>query len=82
MKTLLIAGATAGLFGSAMLAPAFADGPKASGGDTWPGMSQLAEVPTASAPSASAPAAGRHWVSQPVYNERGELISRLWTLVQ
>jgi hypothetical protein len=83
MKTLLIAAATAGLVVSAMLAPAQADGPKASGGNTWSGMSQLAAAPTAwVAPAAATPTDGRHWASEPVYNDRGEVMSRLWVLTQ
>ena len=83
MKTFLIAAATAGLIGGAILAPALADGPKASGGNTWSGMSQLAEAPTAWVPpTALTPADGRQWASEPIYNARGEVISRLWVLTQ
>jgi hypothetical protein len=63
MKTVLMATAIAGLVGSAALAPAFADGPRASSGNNWPGMSQPVEPPAA---------AGGHWEWQFAYGHHGK----------
>ena len=54
MKTLLLAGAALALLTAVNFSPAMAQGPKLSGGNTWPGISQRAE-PSASTTSAATP---------------------------
>jgi hypothetical protein len=54
MKTLLPAGTTLAFLAAVNLSPALAQGPKLSGGNTWPGISQRAE-PSASTTSAATP---------------------------
>ena len=51
MKTLLLAGATLALLTAANISPAMAQGPKPSGGNTWPGISRRVDpgAPTAAA---------------------------------
>ena len=44
MKTLLLAGVTLALLATVNLWPAMAQGPKLSGGNTWPGISQRADA--------------------------------------
>ena len=75
MKTAFLVAAAGVIFGSGVLAPAFADGPKASGGSTWPGMAQRPEAPLALTP----PPVGLHWVWQNTYNDRYEPTGR-WVL--
>jgi len=40
MKSLLLAGSTLVLLAAVSLSPSMAQGPKLSGGNTWPGISQ------------------------------------------
>jgi hypothetical protein len=54
MKTLWLAGATLALLTTVNFSPAMAQGPKLSGGNTWPGISQ--RVDTGSANPAATPA--------------------------
>ena len=54
MKTLLLAGATLALLTAANISPAMAQGPKPSGGNTWPGISQRVD-PGASSAVATTP---------------------------
>ena len=77
MKTFLIAAATVGIFGSAMFAPAFANGPRASGGNTWPGMSERVDTPTTMPPND-----GRRWTWQSAHYERGEMVGGRWVVIQ
>ncbi|HZT87587.1 MAG TPA: hypothetical protein VFA12_06435 [Stellaceae bacterium] len=65
MKNLLAATAVAGLLASAALAPALAEGPRASSGNNWPGMSQRVEP-------AAAPAAVGHWAWEITYAHGGK----------
>ena len=44
MKELALSATTLALFALTGLSPAMADGPRASGGNTWHGMSQPAET--------------------------------------
>lgn len=73
MKTTLVAAAAAALLGSAALAPAFADGPRASSGNNWPGMGQPVM-------GAAAPGAGAHWQYQITYVHGGKPRGE-WVLV-
>ena len=54
MKTLLFAGAALALLAAGNLSPAMAQGPKLSGGNTWPGISQSID-PGASTAVAATP---------------------------
>ena len=54
VKTLLLAAATLALVASANLSPAMAQGPKLSGGNTWPGISQRVDSGSTS-PATTAP---------------------------
>jgi hypothetical protein len=54
MKTLLFAGAALALLTATNFSPAMAQGPKLSGGDTWPGISQRVD-PDASIAAAATP---------------------------
>lgn len=56
MKTLLLTAATAALLTTVNFAPAMALGPKLSGGNTWPGISERVDPG-----SANAAAATPHW---------------------
>ena len=75
MKMAFLVVAAGVIFGSGVLAPAFADGPRASGGGTWLGMAQRPEAPLALTP----PPVGPHWVWQTTYDDRNEPIGR-WVL--
>ena len=54
MKTLLFAGAALALLAAVYLSPAMAQGPKLSGGNTWPDISQRVD-PDASTAVAATP---------------------------
>ena len=54
MKTLLLAGVAVALLAAVSLSPAMAQGPKLSGGNTWPGISQRVD-PGASSAVATTP---------------------------
>jgi hypothetical protein len=54
MKTLLLAGATVALQIAVNFAPAMAQGPKLSGGNTWAGISQRVNTSSASAATTTA----------------------------
>jgi hypothetical protein len=54
MKTLLLAGAALALLTATIFSPAMAQGPKLSGGNTWPGISQRVD-PDASIAAAATP---------------------------
>jgi hypothetical protein len=54
MKTLLLAGAAVALLTAENFSPAMAQGPKPSGGNTWPGISQRVD-PRASTAAAANP---------------------------
>ena len=49
MKTLSLAGATLALLTAVNFSPAMAQGPKLSGGNTWPGISQRVDTSSANA---------------------------------
>ena len=49
MKTLLLAGATVALLTTVNFSPAMAQGPKASGDNAWPGISQRVDSGSANA---------------------------------
>jgi hypothetical protein len=76
VKTLLVVAAAAGLVGSAALAPAFAEGPRASGGNNWPGMNE----PVAGNPAPDTAASGSHWQWEITYAHGGKPRGE-WVLV-
>ena len=76
MKTLLLAGATVALLTAVNFAPAMAQGPKLSGGNTRAGISHL--VATNSANSATITA---HYECQYGYNRHGDWRDQ-WVLVR
>jgi hypothetical protein len=76
MKTLLLAGAAVALLVAVSFSPAMALGPKLSGGNTWPGISQRVDSGTANA-AVIAP----HYEYQYGYNRRGDWRGH-WVLVR
>ena len=76
MKILLLAGATLALLTAVNFSPAMAQGPKLSGGSTWPGISQ--RVDTSSANPATTTA---HYEYQYGYDKHGAWRSH-WVLVR
>ena len=54
MKILLLAGAAVALLVAVSFSPAMALGPKLSGGDTWPGISERVDTGSASAATTTA----------------------------
>jgi hypothetical protein len=54
MKTLLLGGAAVALLTAVNFSPAMSQGPKPSGGNTWPGISQRVD-PGASTAAAATP---------------------------
>jgi hypothetical protein len=75
MKTMLYTATSMAFLAAAHLSPAMAEGPKASGGDTWRGMS----VPSGTAaPTSAAPAA--HYVWREGYEHGGRWHGH-WVLV-
>ena len=82
MRGLLFAG-TAMLLGAAIVAPAMAEGPRASSENHWPGMQNAPAVPALGAVALPqyAPAAEPHYVWQEGYDRRGDWRGH-WILVQ
>ena len=76
MKTLLLAGATVALLTAVNFAPAMAQGPKLSGGNTWAGISQRVD-----ASSANAAATTTHYEYQYGYDKHGAWRGH-WVLVR
>lgn len=72
MKTLLLASAFFALLAAATVSPAMAQGPKLSGGNTWPGISQRVDP----WPSAAA----QHYELQYSYDKHGAWRGH-WVLV-
>ena len=76
MKTLLLAGTAVALLAAVDFLPAMALGPKLSGGNTWPGISQRVD------PSSANPAATTaHYEYQYGYDKHGAWRSH-WVLVR
>ena len=76
MKTLLLAGATVTLLTAANFAPAMAQGPKRSGGNTWAGISQCVDTSSANAATTAA-----HYEYQYGYDKHGAWRGH-WVLVR
>jgi hypothetical protein len=53
MKTLLLAGTALAFLAAVNFSPAMAQGPKPSGGNTWPGISQRVEPGASTAAAAT-----------------------------
>ena len=76
MKTLLLAGATLALLTAVDFTPATAQGPKLSGGNTWPGISQRVDTSSADAAATTA-----HYEYQYGYEKHGGWRGH-WVLVR
>ena len=76
MKTLLLTGAAVALLVAVSFSPAMALGPKLSGGDTWPGISERVDTGSASAATTTA-----HYEYQYGYDKRGAWRGH-WLLVR
>ena len=66
VKTLLLAGATVALLTAVNFAPAMAQGPKLSGGNTWAGISQRLDTSSANPATTTA-----HYEYQYGYDKHG-----------
>jgi len=76
MKTLLLAGATVALLTAVNFAPAMAQGPNLSGGNSWPGIFQRFDTSSANAATTTA-----HYEYQYGYDKHGAWRGH-WVLVR
>jgi len=76
MKTLLLAGAAPALLVAVSFSPAMALGPKLSGGNTWPAISERVDTSSANAAATTA-----HYEYQYGYDKHGAWRGH-WILVR